>query len=157
MVPNDDMPSGEKSPDTKARRGVTSVGTVEEADATDRVKEIYGDIKTTLGIDFVPNMYRALAKNPSYLDVTWKKIKSIMSAGGKLDRKTQDIIALTVSIMSGCEYCINVYTTAVKHAGSDDETLLEIYAVIDLYTGLNRLNIAMQTEPDNKPWHGCGG
>lgn len=72
---------GEKSPDTEAYRDVTSVGTVEEADATDRVKEIYGDIKTTLGIDFVPNMYRATAKDPSYLDVTWKKIKSIMNVG----------------------------------------------------------------------------
>jgi hypothetical protein len=41
-------------------------------------------------IDFVSNMYRAMAKDPSYLDVTWKKIKSILKARGKLDRKTQD-------------------------------------------------------------------
>ena len=31
---------------------------VEEDEATDDVKEIYGDITSTLGIDFVPNMYK---------------------------------------------------------------------------------------------------
>ncbi len=134
-----------------------SVEIVEERDATGIVKDIYEDIKATLGIDFVPNMYKAMAVHPSYLETNWKKIQSVMNTKGKLDRKTQDIIALTVSIMSGCDYCINVYNEAVKHAGLDDEALLEVYEIIDLYTGLNRLNIALQTQQDEKPWHGCGG
>ena len=58
--------------------------------------------------------------------------------------------------MSGCEYCINVYKEAVKHNGLDDEALLEIYNVIDVYSGLNRLNIGTQVKQDDKPWHGCG-
>lgn len=134
-----------------------SVKMIEECDATGIVKDIYDDIKASLGIDFVPNMYRAMAAHPPYLETNWKKIQSVMNTNGKLDRKTQDIIALTVSIMSGCEYCINVYNEAVKHAGLDDGALLEVYEIIDLYAGLNRLNIALQTQPDEKPWHGCGG
>jgi alkylhydroperoxidase family enzyme len=47
--------------------------------------------------------------------------------------------------------------TALKHDGLDDASLLELYEVIDLYSGLNRLNIGMQTRADAKPWHGCGG
>ena len=74
----------------------------------------------------------------------------------KLDNKTKDIISLTVSIMSGCKYCINVYNEAVKHDGVDDEALLEIYNVINVYSGFNRLNIGTQVEQDDKPWHGCG-
>ena len=65
-------------------------------------------------------------------------------------------MSLTVSIMSGCKYCTNVYNEAVKHAGLDDGALLELYEVIDLYSGLNRLNIGLQTKRDEKPWHGCG-
>lgn len=129
---------------------------IEESDATGKVKEIYDEIKKTLGIDFVPNMYKAIAKNPSYLEITWKKIQDIMGKPGKLDRNTKDIIALTVSIMSGSEYCINVYNDAVKHDGLDDEAMLEIYNVIDVYSGLNRLNIGTQVKRDDKPWHGCG-
>jgi hypothetical protein len=37
---------------------------VEEDEATDEVRELYGEIKSTLGIDFVPNMYKLMAPNP---------------------------------------------------------------------------------------------
>jgi AhpD family alkylhydroperoxidase len=102
-------------------------------------------------------MYKALAGNPDYLEMTWKKVQMVMGEDGKLGRKTKEIVALTVSIMSGCEYCTNVYNEAVKHAGLDDVALLELYEVIDLYSGLNRLNTGLQTKLDEKPWHGCGG
>ena len=134
-----------------------SVKVVEEEDATGKVMDIYAEIKTTLGIDFVPNMYRALAANPDYLEITWRKIQSVMGEDGRLGNKTKDIVALTVSIMSGCDYCIGVYSDAVKRAGLDDVALLELYEVIDVYAGLNRLNIGLQTKTDEKPWHGCGG
>ena len=134
-----------------------SIELIFEEGSSSKVKDIYEEIRTTLGIDFVPNMYKALAVNPDYLEITWKKVQAVMGKDGSLGRKTKDIVALTVSIMSGCDYCIGVYNEAVKHAGLDDEALLELYAVIDLYTGLNRLNIGLQTEADEKPWHGCGG
>jgi alkylhydroperoxidase family enzyme len=80
-----------------------------------------------------------------------------MGEDGHLDGKTKDIVALTVSIMSGCNYCIDVYNESFNSSDLDDAALLELYEVIDLYAGLNRLNIAMRTQPDEKPWHGCGG
>ena len=66
---------------------------------------------------FVPNMYKAMANNPENLDTTWKKVQAIMIKQGKFDSKTKDNVALTVSIMSGCDYCIGVYNETVKHAG----------------------------------------
>ena len=136
---------------------IASVKGVETQDATGTVATIFEEIKTTLGIDFVPNMYRALAVNPDALERTWGNVQSTMGEDGKLGRRTKDIVALTVSIMSGCDYCVGVYNDAVKHAGLDDEALLELYEVIDLYAGLNRLNLGLQTKTDEKPWHGCGG
>ena len=136
---------------------IASVKGVETQDTTGTVATIFEDIKTTLGIDFVPNMYRALAVNPDALERTWGNVQSIMGEDGKLGRRTKDIVALTVSIMSGCDYCIGVYNDAVKHTGLDDEALLELYEVINLYAGLNRLNLGLQTKTDEKPWHGCGG
>ncbi len=136
---------------------VAFVKVIDENDATGKVKEIYEDIRNTLGIDFVPNMYKAMANNPAYLESAWKKIQSVMTRQGKLDGKTKDIIALTVSVMSGCDYCVNVYNETVRHAGLDDEALTEIYSIIDVYSGLNRLNIAWQVKRDKKPWYGCAG
>ena len=52
---------------------------VEEPDATGKVKEIYEEIKKTLGISFIPNMYKAMANNPDYLEATWNKIQALMT------------------------------------------------------------------------------
>lgn len=136
---------------------VAFVKVVEESEATGKVKDTYEDIKKTLGIDFVPNMYKAMANNPEYLDIAWEKIQTVMTKQGKLDSKTKDIVALTVSIMSGCDYCIGVYNETVRHAGLDDEALTELYSIIDTYSGLSRLNIAWGVKPDKKPWYGCAG
>jgi AhpD family alkylhydroperoxidase len=95
-----------------------------------------------------------MATNPAYLAATWDKIKAVMHRPGQLDTLTKDIIALTVSMMSGCDYCISVYTAAVRNLGLDDEAIIEIMAVVDLFTGLNRFNIGAQVEPDEKPWFG---
>lgn len=146
-----------KNPEACSEEQVAFVKVVEESEAAGKVKEVYEDIKATLGIDFVPNMYKAMANNPDYLEITWKKIQAVMTRSGKLDSKTKNIIALTVSIMSGSDYCIGVYNEAVKHAGLDDEALMELYSIIDTYSGLNRLNIAWGVKPDKKLWYGCAG
>jgi len=133
-----------------------SIALVEELRASARVKAVYDDIKKTLGIDFVPNMYKAMANNPAYLEMSWARIREVMGQEGKLGRKVKDIVALTVCIMSGCDYCLDVYNSAVKHGGLDDEAMIELYSVIDVYSGLNRLNIGLQLKQDSKPWFGCG-
>ena len=130
---------------------------ISEDEATDKVKEIYQEIKESLGIDFVPNMYKTMARNPAYLEASWNKIRAIMSEQGKLDDLTKDIIALTVSTMNGCRYCIEVYTSAVRKYGLDDDGLTEVAAVIDVFNGLNKFNTGLDVQMDEKPWYGCGG
>ena len=134
----------------------TFTSVVDDSIAEGKVRLIYDDIKKTLGIDFIPNMYKAMALNPDYLELTWNRVQSIMTKEGKLDKKTKDIIALTVSIMNGSRYCIDVYNDAVANHGLDDEAITEIYAIIDIYSGLNNFNIAQQTKKDEKTWYGCG-
>ncbi len=134
----------------------TFTSVVDEPNSAGKVRTIYDDIKKTLGIDFIPNMYKAMDLNPDYLESTWNRVQSIMTKEGKLDKHTKDIIALTVSIMSGSAYCIDVYNEAARNNGLDDEAITEIYAIIDIYSGLNRFNIAQQTKKDEKPWYGCG-
>lgn len=76
-----------------------SIKMIEESEATGKVKEIYEEIKKALGIDFVPNMYKAIANNLSYLEITWKKIQDIMSKSGKLDNKTKDVPGVAESVV----------------------------------------------------------
>ncbi len=81
-----------------------TVKMIAEDEATGKVKEIYDDIKQTLGIDFVPNMYKTMAPKPGYLEVNWSKVKTVMKEPGKLDALTREIIAVSVSAVMGCDY-----------------------------------------------------
>jgi len=136
---------------------MASVEMIEEEAATGKVKEIYDDIKESLGIDFVPNMYKAMARNPAYLEASWNKIRALMNEQRKLDDLTKAIIALTVSTMDGCRYCIEVYTAAVRKYGLDDDGVTEVAAVIDLFNDLNKFNTGLDVEMDEQPWYGGGG
>ena len=83
---------------------MASVRLVPEDEATGKVKALYDEIKSEHGIDFVPNLYRAMAPNPDYLEANWRRVKAIMAAEGKLDRLTKEIIAVAVSAVNACDY-----------------------------------------------------
>jgi alkylhydroperoxidase/carboxymuconolactone decarboxylase family protein YurZ len=83
---------------------MASVKMIAEADAKGRVAEIYAEIRSTLGTDFVPNLYKVMAVNPAFLESNWAKVQTVMTPQGKLDRLTKEIIAVAVSSVIGCEY-----------------------------------------------------
>ena len=83
---------------------MASIRMIPEAEATGKVKEIYAEIKTTLGIDFVPNLYRVMAPKPDYLEANWNKVKTVMVQPSHLDRLTKEIIAVAVSATNACDY-----------------------------------------------------
>ncbi len=74
----------------------------------------------------------------------------------KLDRLTKEIIAVAVSAVMGCKYWLNVHTSAVQKLGLDDEAIVELMAVVDLFSGFNKLMDGLQVELDEKPWYGWG-
>jgi alkylhydroperoxidase/carboxymuconolactone decarboxylase family protein YurZ len=76
---------------------------VQHADDEIGSHKIYAEIKQTLGIDFVPNMYKAQAVRPDLLEAGWNKTKAVMHTG-KLDKLTKEIIAVAVSAVAGCRY-----------------------------------------------------
>jgi len=61
---------------------------VEEADATDEVKALYEDIKSTLGLPFVNTDYRTMANWPGFLKLAWEDIKTIMISPHFTEGKT---------------------------------------------------------------------
>jgi alkylhydroperoxidase family enzyme len=83
---------------------MASIKMVSEEEASGKVKDIYEEIKSKLGIDFVPNLYRVMGSKPDYLEANWNKVKAVMFDPGKLDRLTKEIIALAVSAVNGCDY-----------------------------------------------------
>jgi alkylhydroperoxidase family enzyme len=83
---------------------MTSVKLIPEEEATGKVKALYEEIKQGLGVDFVPNLYRAMAANPEYLEANWRKDQAVMSQSKRLDPLTKEIIAVAVSAVNACPY-----------------------------------------------------
>jgi hypothetical protein len=52
---------------------MASIKLISEDEATGKVKDIYDEIKSQLGTDFVPNLYKTMASMPNYLEATSKK------------------------------------------------------------------------------------
>jgi alkylhydroperoxidase/carboxymuconolactone decarboxylase family protein YurZ len=77
---------------------------IPEEEAAGKVKVVYDDLKSRLGINFVPNLYKVMASKPNYLEANWNKVKAVMIEPGKLDGLTKEIIAVAVSSVLGCEY-----------------------------------------------------
>ncbi len=123
---------------------------VPEDDPNPVVQEVFRDIKSTKKIDFVPNIWRALASDPQHLRLCWTRLKAIMSPG-KVDLLTKEIVALAVSATNGCTYCINSHTAAAQKLGLDAGQYGEVLAVIGLYNQMNKLADALQVPPDITP------
>ena len=74
---------------------------VTEQQATGRVREIYEEIKETMGWELVPQTFQLVAHNPEHLESYWAHYKQTMSEG-RLDIQTKKIIAYIVSAMNNC-------------------------------------------------------
>ena len=83
---------------------MASIKLISEDEATGKVKDLYEEIKAKLGTDFVPNLYKAMALNPDYLEANWRKDQAVMARSTRLDPLTKEIIAVAVSAVNGCHY-----------------------------------------------------
>jgi AhpD family alkylhydroperoxidase len=141
---------------TLEEQRIATVRPVAEGEASGRVAEIFADIRQTKGIDFVPNLWRVLATNPTQLELVWGTLKTLMhpeatGQKGNLDPAMREIIALVVSATNGCAYCVNSHTAALRKMGLSTAALGEALAIASLFNMTNALAEGYQVEPDILP------
>ena len=112
--------------------------------------EIRATLSETMGTDRIPALWRALARNPHYIESTWRKEQVVMREG-KLTARDKRRIALGVAMNVRSRYMIEYNTAILRHAGDTDEDILEILGVVDHYNCLNTLSDGMQIESDIRP------
>ncbi len=122
--------------------------TIEEKEATGKVKEIYDDIKKKRQITEIPNFWKTMANSPETLERTWKSLQQVMQKGA-LDPVVKELIYVAVSITNACEYCIKSHSIAAKKKGATDEMLNEMIAVVGMANETNRLVEGYQVEVDD--------
>lgn len=107
-------------------------------DASDEVKAVYDDIKSSRSLDDVNNFWKYLANDPTTLRRTWKSLKEVM-APGALDPLTKEMIYVAISISNNCGYCIASHSAAAAKAGMTPEQFGELVAVVGMANETNRL------------------
>ena len=128
---------------------MATLGLIEYADASPEVRAVYDDIMTSRKIDWINNIWKALAYHPATLRRTWQSVKEIM-APGALDAVTKEMIYLAVSATNQCGYCIASHTAGARKAGMTDQMLAELMAVVGMANETNRLASGYQVEIDDR-------
>ncbi|GAB7525131.1 carboxymuconolactone decarboxylase family protein [Paraburkholderia sp. 2C] len=70
---------------------------------------------------FLPNLFKVFANSPSSLGAFLQAQQQLSK--GELSAAEREIIALAVSQVSRCEYCLAAHTVLGGHAGLDDDAI----------------------------------
>src|SRR6185437_13364141 len=84
----------------------THLPLVEEAEATDVVAAIYADYRSRFGRPHVPGILKCFATHPPLLEQMLALASSLLFVDGHLDRRTKEMIAMHVSALNACSYCL---------------------------------------------------
>ena len=120
-----------------------------EEEATGRTREIYDELKGSLGL--VPNIYRALANNEHILETFWENRKRIMDQG-TLDPAIKEWLAWATVAINNAKFGVDTHTARLKKMGYTDEQIVEALAVINYFIGIstviNGLGMVNDTNPE---------
>lgn len=81
--------------------------------ATGPIRRLFAEIQAKFGL--VPNLFRVLANAPAALEGLTSLTAAL--AGGSLDEKTREQLALTIAESNLCGYCLSAHTAAAARIG----------------------------------------
>ena len=93
---------------------------VDPSTATGRARELLDAVKGKLGM--VPNMIRVMAASPAVLE-SYLGFSGAL-AGGLLDAKTREQIALFTAQQNHCDYCLSAHTAIGKIVGLNHDQIV---------------------------------
>jgi uncharacterized peroxidase-related enzyme len=106
------VPSFEESP----------VAGIPEAEASEEVAAIFGQVKEAMQIPFVPNILQMLANSPQALKATVGAIAELQ-LNSTLPRPVVSMVLYSVAAASECRYCGSMHKLSCRTLGIDDATL----------------------------------
>ena len=90
-------------------------------EAEPKAKTLLENVQKKMGM--IPNLMRTMANSPAVLE-SYLGFRNALGAG-VLSPKLREQIALTVSELNGCQYCVAGHTAFGKIAGLSDEEIAD--------------------------------
>lgn len=116
----------------EAGRLITRVD-VEPAPLSDAMTQYFRKCDEKLG--FVPNVLKAYSFDPAKLETFVRMVDDLMLAPSGLSKLEREMIAVVVSSVNHCHYCLVSHGAAVRYHSGDPrlaETLVANYRAADL-------------------------
>ncbi len=94
-----------------------------------------------------PNVFRVFGRRHRDALVFWGYWKVVFQ-DRHLDRLTKEILAYATAVTSKSPYGISFCTSLLRRRGVDDDTLLEIMAVVRHFNGITKLADLLQLKSE---------
>lgn len=105
-------------------RSMTWIRTIDEEDAEGELESVYARVRASRGK--VADIFKAQSLFPSSLQAHLELYLSLMFGGGGLTRRQREIIAVVVSSVNHCEYCVEHHSTALRKYARDEAFVTQL-------------------------------
>lgn len=95
---------------------------LDETIAPERTRETFESVRSEIGM--IPNLYRGLGNSPAALRAYLAGQEALEDS--LLSSAEREAIALTVSQINGCDYCLAAHTVMGKRAGLEEDEIIDI-------------------------------
>ncbi len=102
--------------------GESPISGITEAEASEEVAAIFGQVKQALQIPFVPNILKMLANSPQALRATVGAM-SELQLNSTLPKPVVSMVLYSIAAASECRYCGSVHKLSCRTVGIDEATL----------------------------------
>jgi uncharacterized peroxidase-related enzyme len=121
------------APSTSKSPPVTALALPSVAPLTPRLEAYFAKCQEKLG--FVPNVLRAYAFDPVKLQAFIDMVDDLMLADSRISKTEREMIAVVVSAVNHCHYCLTAHGAALRQRSKDpalSETIAQNFRAADL-------------------------
>jgi uncharacterized peroxidase-related enzyme len=117
--PDEEKSSTGKNTNKWRKTKMSRITAIDPAKATSKTKELLDSVKNKLGL--IPNMTRTMAQSSAVLEAYLNFSGAL--AGGKLDAKLREQLALISAETNRCSYCASAHTAISKMVGLGEDAI----------------------------------
>jgi uncharacterized peroxidase-related enzyme len=103
---------------------------------------VYGEIESELGFGIVPNVFRAMASCPPFLEANWNAFRATV-LHGTLPRLVKEMIGVVVSTVHNSDYARLVHLHSLGLQGVADDVLEALSSGKTEYPSLSPSTVAV--------------
>lgn len=118
---------------------------LDEGEVGPETRALYDRMKRLMKIQTINAFNKSLAHSPTNLEAGTDEANYVLGEGA-LARKTKEYVAVGVSMLHGCPYCIDAHAAVLRKFRVPDAAFVELASVVGHVAALNTFG-AMEPEP----------